>query len=112
MSFSDLTGRVLIRVDWRDDEVVFYCLDGSRWRMYHSRRCCETVYLEDVVGDRDDMHGLVVSASEESREVEGDPDASWTFYTLQTERGCCVLRWYGSSNGYYSTDATFERVYN
>lgn len=115
---EDLVGRVLIRVDGlRDgeDRVVFHCLDGSLFVMEHVQSCCESVSLNDICGDVEDLHGLVTEAYE--AESDGAPPLyehadsfTWTFYVISTQHGAVTLRWYGSSNGYYSEGVDFKRA--
>lgn len=55
-----LEGRTLLRVSTKryDDkpvekgaeEIYFRFLDGATFKMFHQQDCCETVYLEDIIG--------------------------------------------------------------
>jgi hypothetical protein len=117
--FSELEGKVIIEVtdmEQGSSEVVFRCSDGSRYRMYHDQDCCENVSVEDVCGDVDDiMNTMIISAQEvvnpEDAEDRPDEDSyTWTFYNISTLKGYLTLRWYGSSNGYYSESVSFKRL--
>lgn len=110
--FEKLKGKTIVGVRWDDtprDEnhrLAFMCDDGSVLVMWHEQDCCESVTLEDIVGDMDDLIGSPVVQAEESssNEVEPSDDVSctWTFYKLATAKGYVTLRWFGASNGYYS----------
>jgi hypothetical protein len=87
--------------------------------MYHSQDCCEFVSIDDIVGDLDDLlySPITIAEVRTSREVQPweDPDGyrdsfTWTFYVLATVKGYVTIRWYGSSNGYYSESVNFEKL--
>jgi hypothetical protein len=105
-----------------DSELILTTDDGKKYRMYHNQDCCESVYLEDIVGNLQDLIGSpILKASEDTNSETNPPDAhketieyqdnfTWTFYNLSTAKGTVTIRWYGESDGYYSEEADFEEV--
>ena len=110
-----LLGKVLKSVVNHGDELVFETVDGERYRMYHEQDCCESVTLEDVVGDLEDLVGSEILIAEEvdgetpvDHKFDYEPDSyTWTFYKFATRKGYVDLRWFGQSNGYYSESVSF-----
>jgi hypothetical protein len=111
MSFSDLVGETLIGIVQGHDEIKFICASGREFEMYHNQDCCENVHVEDVTGDWNDVLGEEILVAEEVSNYEGEDKGNesytWTFYKLRCNRGSVDIRWYGSSNGYYSERVTF-----
>lgn len=116
-TIGDLKGRRLTTVTGLkhgSKEAIFNCDDGSAFRMYHRQDCCESVLVEDVIGDVKDLFDTVVLDAREEVSV-GDFDrdhcksATWTFYIIQTDKGAVSIRWLGTSNGYYNESVDFER---
>ena len=124
--FEDLRGKVLAKVENKgDEELVFTTSDGEVYKLYHTLACCESVIIEDICGDLEDLIGepvLVAEEVEHENDVtpEGVPEQefkgkftnsfTWTFYKLDTKKGGVTVRWYGESNGYYSESVDFDRV--
>jgi hypothetical protein len=122
-NFSDLIGKVLSVVDVQGDEIIFRVAPnvnpnnptdvtpGEVYRMYHDQDCCESVHVTDVVGDVADLVGTPILRAEV--ESNDDPNASesgtYTYYKLATIKGYVDIRWYGSSNGYYSESVSFKK---
>lgn len=108
-SFEDLQGKTLLSVESAGhcSMLTFLTDDGWKYVQQHHQDCCEQVTIESIDGDLDDLVGTPILMAEEI--TQKDPDASeygvgnWTFYKLATVKGYVTIRWYGSSNGYYST---------
>lgn len=120
--FSNLIGKTLSDVTGLvkgGDQIRFSCSDGSRFVMLHRQDCCESVNIEDVVGDVADLIGSPIVLAEESTSRTNPPGVpvpeyqdshTWTFYRIATQKGHVDIRWYGESNGWYGEDVDFERV--
>lgn len=117
MNISILVGKTLVNVTNTADEMSFETDTGERYKLYHNQDCCESVEIEDIVGDLSDLIGSPILLAEERSNSDNPkggeyPDEShtWTFYELATVKGRVTVRWYGSSNGYYSESVDFERI--
>jgi hypothetical protein len=114
---SELLGKTLTKIQNYHDQLYFYVNDGSIYKLYHNQSCCENVYIEDVCGELDDLVGSPITMSEEvdsnysNNELEEfSASFTWTFYKFATVKGYVTVRWFGSSNGYYSERVDFEKV--
>lgn len=96
------------------DRLMFVMADGTTAMFQHHQDCCEDVYIEDIEGDFMDLIGRPLLIAEEASHT---PDTDgielpkdyygreiWTFYRFAGEKGMVVVRWLGSSNGYYGEE--------
>ena len=76
----------------------------------HYQDCCEDVSIEEVHGDLQDLVGSPIVQAECVSEHNNDEGSSstWTFYKFATNKGSVVVRWLGSSNGYYSESVDMQ----
>ena len=112
VSFGVLKGLTLKAATRHDDDlIVFETVCGRTLQMYHSQACCESVYIEDIVGDLNDIVGSPILVAEcvegEVTYDEWGGDEMYTFYKIDTVKGGVTIRWNGSSNGYYSISVGF-----
>jgi hypothetical protein len=113
---TELIGKTLteIKVNEDKDEIYFETSDGETYHMWHIQDCCESVSIEDIIGDINDLIGSPITMAEEiAEEAEEEKyvdSATWTFYKFATNKGYVTIRWYGESNGYYSESVDFGKL--
>lgn len=112
---SNLIGKIVASIEEEDGGLVFKCFDGEIYKMYHEQDCCECVEIEEIIGDINDLIGAPIIVAEEifnEAQALSDDDESftWTFYKFATIKGWVDIRWYGTSNGYYSESVSFIKV--
>jgi hypothetical protein len=97
------------------DEMVFTATDGKQFKFYHSQDCCESVGVEEIIGDLQDLIGSPILEAEEvssdgTNPTCGSESYTWTFYRYVTAKGTVTVRWLGTSNGYYSEGVSFTAL--
>jgi hypothetical protein len=120
--FSDLKGHTIksITGEVGGEFITIALTDKSKFMLYHAQDCCESVYVEDIIGDLQDLVGSPLLMAEEVSNDETFDDshmdysyissATWTFYKLATANGYVTIRWFGWSNGYYSEEVNFKQI--
>ena len=110
----DLIGKEITKIEGEKGEgdLILTAKNGDRYIFTHDQDCCEDVTIEDICGDLSDLlDSPLLQAEEVVHKNENPPDVSvpeyqdcftWTFYKFSTIKGSVTIRWYGSSNGYYS----------
>lgn len=115
--FAQLKGQVLKSIkEVGNDEIHMELEDGRKFKLYHDQVCCECVYVEDITGNLEDLVGSPllmaeeVSNSDDPPKNEYEESYTWTYYKFATIKGYVTIRFYGSSNGYYSEQVYFREV--
>lgn len=105
---EEMLGQTFSRVVSDGDTVTFEN-DEVRYVLYHQEDCCESVIVEDIIGDIEDLEKLPLLIAREDTNAEGEElpneeSYTWTFYNFATFKGYVTIRFLGTSNGYYSED--------
>ena len=109
-----MIGKVFTSVS-QDGYDIWFKNEEEEFHFYHDQNCCESVHIDDVVGELSDLVGTPILLAEEvsgeipEEFVENDYESvEWTFYKFATIKGYVDVRWFGTSNGYYSTSVNME----
>ncbi len=110
--FKDLIGKTLIEINQTNEEILFKVSETEQYKMLHFQDCCESVTVEDISGDLNDLlNTTILTAEERTNEKESEyGHETYTFYTLRTVKGTVDIRWFGESNGYYSESVDFCKM--
>lgn len=109
---EDLRGATLVSCEQVGDrEIHFKTTTGQHFILGHRSNCCETVYIQDICGDLNDLVGSPLIESYESSSNDDDRYCHWTFYILTTHKGSITIRFNGEGDSYYySLKAAFWEV--
>lgn len=116
--FESILGKTFIKVKYnkQDEAIYFYENDNKTvYALMHCQDCCESVTVEDICGDLSDLENSPILVAEVSTndklpaptKEQQDVSELWTFYKLATIKGSVDIRWFGSSNGWYSVEVDF-----
>ncbi len=121
MEFEELVGKVFTKVERveyksRTEALLFHSDNGHVFEQLHDQDCCEEVWIEEIIGDLDDLVGSPIIRATEDTDGDGpalegsDESYTWTFYNIATVKGHVTIRWYGTSNGYYGESARLRHI--
>lgn len=120
---EEMIGLTFTSIENIDDEELIFKTDQYGFRFYHEYGCCESVEINDIIGDLDDLIGSPILRAEERTSHDEHPENcdvtslydddnsfTWTFYEFATIKGSVTVRWLGQSNGYYSEAVDLEKI--
>ena len=126
--YKEFIGETIKQVYYDKDGtyVIFKFESGNGLLMEHEQDCCEYVDLDDVVGGKlEELVGQKILNFEEviNRDLDEKPlklnidtvdtddnSFTWSFYKISTIKDDITLRWFGTSNGYYSEEIKVSKL--
>jgi len=110
-----MIGAIINKIDGgsvNSDIMIFHARNGKKFTFYHRQDCCESVTIDDICGDINDLLNSPIIEAEEVSNADApvltSPSYTWTFYRFATVKGSVTVKWLGMSNGYYSEGVSFD----
>lgn len=115
VDFEVLKGKTIKAIEDDVSQIDFVDDTGTKYSMYHDQDCCESVELEDICGNLEDLIDTPIvdaykSTNDYNPKDEHSESFTWTFFTLVTIKGTVVVCWYGESDGDCSEDVDLYEV--
>lgn len=123
MDIGELIGKTFTNVkkeDFYQNDGITFENNDETFALYHDQDCCESVTIEDINGDLNDLIGAPILKAEEVFYQDENPPGvpvpeyqesfTWTFYKFATIKGYVTIRFYGESNGYYGETACLHKT--
>jgi len=114
-----MIGEVLKSIDILDDyEVLFTTESGKQYKMCHYQNCCERVkligdfekVLKSFVGKKIERVDVEYYDGSEYASYNDDYSSTISEFTFRVDGTTEIVRWFGTSNGYYCEKAELEEV--
>lgn len=111
--FADMIGRTMRSVTGSagGSEMLFVSTGGDEFRFYNSEEStgndCD-VHIEDIDGSLDWLTGEPITQAEAVEEAGSEESGTWSFLRYATSKGSVTVRWFGTSNGYYSETPSYS----
>lgn len=117
---SCMVGKTFDRVTQDGCDSLMFHHEQGAIEFYYEPDCCANCTIEDVAGDLNDLVGSPILMAELVTSYTNPPDRpdntddsfTWSFYKFATAKGYVTVRWYGSSNGYYSEEVSTKWIPN
>ena len=116
-NYNEVIGEVVkeVYVGEYETSLLLEFESGNGLLLTHYQDCCEYVAIDDIVGGKlEDLKGQKILKFEEVINIDLDEkpknldideeiySSTWTFYKISTFKDDITIRWFGTSNGWYS----------
>ena len=102
-SLDELVDKKFTRV-YHDkcDQAIVFRSPTVTYSLRHEQDCCEDVYMESIVGDLSCLENTPILVAEEVKSQDKTPQ--------NIDGTTEIVRWFGTSNGYYSESVDLVKL--